>query len=185
MPADVRWCLRCYAPAYELAPRAPLHARGQLVDTPRHVVPTSRTKASATTFGLGGRVAWTVVVGALTLGAFGQLLGGNVAMLPVLLFWAGVAVTVLRQVWTPVPVDDAAPPSAVRLRDVWRAGLEEDAPSGPPRTRAMWAWRGAVWTLAALAILAFAYGPVTLRAIALAATTIALLVAFLRGFLAR
>jgi hypothetical protein len=185
MPADVRWCSQCYAPAWEFTPRAPIHHPGTIAGPPRHVVPMSRTKASATTYGVAGRVALTVIIVAITLNLLSEILGGGLPLLPVLLCWGGLAVVMLRQIWKPVPVEDADEPGRIRLGDIWRAGLEEDGDPRPPRTTTMRVWRAVTWGLAGAGILGFAYGSVPVRASVLAVSVVWALVAFLRGFWAR
>src|SRR5687768_11091757 len=60
LPADLRWCGRCYAPVQTFAPRPPIHAPGTFVGTPTPDVKTSRWRAGPTTMGPLGRLGWTV-----------------------------------------------------------------------------------------------------------------------------
>ena len=182
MPADVRWCLRCHARAYELAPRAPLHDLG-VVGTPKSDVAVSRTKASATTWGLTGRIVLTAIVAYMTLNNLAPILSGGIFWLPFFLMWCAFATVILRQVWKAVPVEDAFEPPRIRLGDIWRAGFEV-APEPPPRrTTAMKVWRVVTWVVGAAAAAAFTWGPPPVQAGVLFLATLWATYAFFRGYL--
>lgn len=182
LPGAVRWCLRCYTPAHEYAPRAPLHEAGSIAETPKHTEVTSRTKASATTWGLAGRVAITVVIGLMTLNTLQPMLQGGFFWLPFFTIWCGLAASILRQTWKAVPVNDAFQAPKVRLGDIWRAAREEPGEPPPRRTTTMKVWRVVIWVAGAAAALVFSFGPVPARAAVLFGATLVGVVWFLYGF---
>lgn len=152
---------------------------------PRPTEVTSRTKASATTFGLWGRVAITVAVGLVSLYNVSMLLGGALVLLPIVVCWIGFAVVVLRQVWKAVPVDDAFAAPKVRAVDIWRAGTAPSEKDAPRLTNAMIAWRIVVGLTLLTAFVAFRTGPNEVKAAVMATASIVGLYAFFRGFLSR
>jgi hypothetical protein len=174
LPADVRWCARCYEPARELSPRAPLHRGdfvGPAIATGGHRPHWSRWQRSATTFGPGGRIACTVaflltIPLALSWGMFLWVL-----FLPV------TAPFVLGAIWTQgwvVPDEPDLPPLPDRPK-----------PAPPPPTRAEVAFRAARWVVVVGACAAFAYGPLQVKAAVLGLSTLVGMAAFYRGFLSR
>lgn len=189
LPADVRWCLRCYAPATELTPRAPLHTGG-VANTPRPTEVTSRTKASATTFGLAGRIAVTAVLGLVTLQNLGMMATNGIGFaliwgLTVFLGWCAFLVIALRHVWRAVPVDDAFAAPKVRAMDIWRAGTAPAEKGAPRLTNAMIVWRIVVGLTLLTSFVAFRTGSNEVKAAAMATASIVGLYAFFRGFLSR
>jgi len=153
---DLPWCPQCYEPVRQFAARAPLH-HGDFVGSPiptgGHIPHWSRWEKSATTFGPVGRVIATVLLvatllPAITSGGFLYLIAFPIA--------GGV---VLRSVWAKgwvVPDEPELPPLPV---------TEMTLPQ--PVTSEERAWRIARWTLGLGALLVFAYGPVTAKAIIL------------------
>jgi hypothetical protein len=189
LPADVRWCLRCYAPATEFAPRARLHPDG-VAGTPRPTELTSRTKASATTWGPAGRIAVTVVLGLVTLQNVVMMTTNGLGFaliwgLTVFLGWTVFVVIALRQVWKAVPVDDAFVPPKFRVKDVWRAGVAPAEGDAPRLTNAMIVWRIVVGIALLAAFVAFRTGPNAVKAAVMATAAVVGLYAFIRGFWAR
>ena len=79
---NVRWCLRCYEPARELTPRAPIWGEGSFVDVSivrgRSVPHWSRWEKTSTTLGPVGRTAWTFAVVAFLLSS---VLGSPITLL--------------------------------------------------------------------------------------------------------
>ncbi|HTG48067.1 MAG TPA: hypothetical protein VK646_10475 [Actinomycetota bacterium] len=151
---DLRWCPRCYAPVYELTPRAKLHD-GDFVSAPLaeggHRPHWSRWEKSATTFGPAGRIALTVLV-VLTL---------PMALLSNMFVYAAafpiVAATTLGSIWARgwvVPDEPDLPPLPAAGRG------EPDAPWTAGRV----AREALPWICAAVAMLAVSYGPLPLKA---------------------
>lgn len=144
---DVRWCLRCYEPVRELAPRAPQLPPLPSVFEPKHESEMSRWKAGATTFGPVGRLVVTGIVVLMAPGSRDVM--SLVIMWPCYLLLAGV---VLRSTWRRDYVDTTG--------DARRAPEPSTAPSGEPvrtplprATVVAWALLGAlgagtaiVWT---------------------------------------
>ena len=137
LPGGVRWCLRCYEPARELTPRAPIWAPGEFVDAPIHTggaVPHwSRWEKSATTFGPTGRVVATTL---MVLWVIGSVMGS----LLTLIFVVPVVILILRAVWQPG----------------WVIPEGTDAVTPPREPIATWLWdRSEVVRTIGLAVLAF------------------------------
>ena len=121
LPGDVRWCLRCYEPARELTPRAPVWGDDEFVDTPivtKGPVPHwSRWEKSATTFGPAGRVVVTVLAALWLLSSAFN---------------------------TPITVIFVLPLSMLIVRNVWRPGWvippHLQAPIDTPTQEPLRAW---------------------------------------------
>jgi hypothetical protein len=174
---DVRWCLRCYAPAYAYSPRAPLH-RGDFVDTLRPSGPDvphwSRWEKGATSFGPVGRVVATLVVAACIvsslmsaffIGALGALLAGSI---------------LLRDIWK----RDWIVPGEPTLAPLPDRPPVERAEEAPPAVAHI-VFRCMTWAAVIALSIAFAYGPITAKAIAMALGTLLAFAWFVRSFLSR
>ena len=119
---DVRWCLRCYEPVRELAPREPQLPPMPTVHEPVHEpVPEprmSRWHAGPTTFGPVGRVVATL---ALALSGPWQGLVGFGGMEGPLMLWYLLGCTVLsvlllRHIWRKERVVDPDLPVSTGIR---------------------------------------------------------------------
>ncbi len=172
LPADVRWCTRCYEPAREYAPRAPIH-RGDFVDRPIHergnVPRWSRWEESATTFGPWGRIVTTVLVVSTLLPALA--FKGIVYVIAFPVF----AAVVLREIWAKgwvVPDEPGEKPVA-------QPPPSRPEPADPDPISAIRVTR---WALGVIAVAAFAYGPVEVKAAMMGLSEIALLVWFWTAF---
>ena len=168
LPADIRWCTRCYEPAREFSPRGPIH-RGDFVDRPIHqrgnVPRWSRWEKSATTFGPGGRIVATVLLVSTLLPALAYKGIVYVITFPVF------AAVVLREIWAKGWVVPEEPGE----KSVAQPPTAPPAPADPEPISAIRVIR---WTLGVIAVAAFAYGPVEVKAAVVALAAIALLVWF-------
>ncbi len=153
---------------------------GQFVDNP---IPTSgpiphwsRWERSVTTFGPVGRIVGTAlflltIPAALSAGAYLYVL-----FLPV------TAYMVLPAIWAKGYVVPGAAPVAGPAHQVDRPQPHP----GPPRTKAMLAWRGAWMSAVFAGCVIFAYAPsVEAKAAVLGLAAIVGAYVFVRGFLAR
>ena len=127
---DVRWCLRCYEPVRELAPREPQLAPLSTATVPRVERPRSRWKAGATTFGPVGRITITLIV----------LLFAPTSLDPISIFvywpcYLGLASVVLRSTWANDLVDLPGAGDAIG-DDAPREGVPRLAPVEEPGTPA-------------------------------------------------
>jgi hypothetical protein len=172
LPADIRWCSRCYEPAGEFSPRAPIH-RGDFVDRPIHergnVPRWSRWEKSATTFGPWGRIVATALLFSTLLPALAYNGFVYAITFPVL------ATVVLREIWAKgwvVPQEPGEEPVA----------QPPAAPPAPADTEPISAIRVIRWTLGVIVVAAFAYGPVEVKAAVMGLAAIALLVWFWTAF---
>lgn len=177
LPAQVRWCGQCYEPVRELTPRAPLHD-GDFAD---HLIPQgpnaphwSRTRRSATTFGLRGRIVLTMlfVIGVLVAASTGYFI--YVIVAPV------VGIAFLGAVWGKGWVI----PDERRLPALPDAGWPEQAPA-QPLTAAMWIWRVLWMALALAGVVVVAYGSQEARLAAFSVVALLGMWWFIRGFLTR
>ena len=119
LPGGVRWCLRCYEPARELTPRAPVWQGGDFVDTPIHTggpIPHwSRWEKSATTLGPAGRILISVFA---VLWVIGSAIQSPLA----LIFVVPAVILVLRGVWRPgwvIPGGATTPPPSPEPMSSW------------------------------------------------------------------
>ena len=168
LPSDIRWCTQCYEPVRELSPRPPLH-QGEFVGPPVHergeIPRWSRWKATATTFGPWGRIIATALVFATLLPAFAFNGFVYAITFPVL------ATVLLREIWAkgwyvPETRSSEAEPT--------------DAKHTPPPTesvrRSFTVTRAIRWTLGIAGAVAFAYGPVEVKAAVVGFAGIALVI---------
>ena len=160
---DLRWCGLCYAPAYELTPRAPMHD-GDFVGAPigegGHRPHWSRWEKSTTTFGPTGRIVATALV-VLTLP-----LSIGFGMFMYALSFPVTAGLLLSAIWAKgwvVPEEPDLPPLPL---------TEGPPPEEEPVTGAMIAVRIAYWVVGLSAVVAFVYGPVQAKAVVLGLTSI-------------
>jgi hypothetical protein len=169
----VRWCLRCYEPARELTPRAPVWEPGSFVDAPTVRGPSvphwSRWEKSTTTFGPIGRVSWTCLVVAFLL--------SSVTRSPfMLLFELPAAGVILHGIWARgwvVPTD----PADTRVRDA----IPDEPTSNRPHDTAD--IRQTVWlTLAGLLLMGtIMYGPSIAKFVAIVIAVVVGCFVFFRG----
>src|SRR5262245_3718657 len=110
LPADIRWCTRCYEPVRELTPRARLHDR-DFVGTPVHergnIPRWTRWERTATTFGPWGRIVATALLLLILVPA---ILMNGVVYLVTFPFFAAL---VLQGIWAKgwfVPEDPTTAP---------------------------------------------------------------------------
>lgn len=168
LPADVRWCARCFEPVRELSPRAPLH-NGDFAGLPIHeggdIPRWTRWQATATTFGPWGRVITTVLLFAMLIPAV--LSGGFVyaISLPVL------ATVLVREIWAKgwyVPG-----PHSIEGRPSANAHVSKPEEPGP---RAISVTTVLRWGLGIAGVIAFTYGPIEVKASVVGFAGIALLI---------
>lgn len=118
LSGDVRWCLRCYEPVRELAPREPQLPPLPTVHEPVPEPRMSRWHAGPTTFGPVGRISITLVVlWAGPWGSLGDFSGAADALtLWYLLGYTMLAVLILRHVWRKERVSEPDIPMREGLR---------------------------------------------------------------------
>jgi hypothetical protein len=162
--------MRCFEPVRELTPRPALH-EGDFVGTPIHergnIPRWSRWEKTATTFGPRGRIAAT---GLLFLTLVPAL---STNALVYLVTFPFVAVVMLREIWAKgwfLPDD----PTAAQ-----RTSSAPEPESEPEQITARKVLRLAI---AVGAVVAFAYGPVEVKASVIGFAAIALLVWFWSAF---
>jgi hypothetical protein len=149
LPADIRWCGRCYEPIRELSPRSPIHD-DDFVGSPIHergdIPRWTRWEATATTFGPWGRIGLTVLVFATLIPALAFNGFVYAITFPVL------AAVLLREIWAkgwyvPETGEDEDTPATPQPESPARAEVEV-IPVG----------RLIRWALLIAAAFAFAYG---------------------------
>jgi hypothetical protein len=151
LPADIRWCARCYEPVRELSPRSPVHD-GDLVGSPIHergdIPRWSRWEATATTFGPWGRIGLTVLLLVTLFPAIAS--GGFVYVIAFPVF----ASVVLKEIWAKgwyVPESDS--PTTDPLSTPQRTSL------GPAKHQVTFSSTKLIrWTLLIAGTGAFVYG---------------------------
>jgi hypothetical protein len=139
LPGDVRWCLRCYAPALELTPRERQLPPLDRVEPPPPNVPRSplrddagpppvfsRWRAGPTTFGPVGRLAVTALL--MLPFPWDALVSLNPLRLWFMLAYTMFLAYALRDVWRKERVMDVRPARTGRARGL-RAAL--GSRSGP------------------------------------------------------
>jgi hypothetical protein len=167
---NIRWCTRCFVPVRELTPRPALHDR-DFVGTPIHergnVPRWSRWEKTATTFGPRGRIVATSLLFLTLVPAL------STNALVYLVTFPFVAVVMLREIWAKgwfVPDDPAEGPRAPSEPE---PGLEPEPISARKVLR---------WAIAVGAVVAFACGPIEVKASVIGFAAIALLVWFWTAF---
>jgi ribosomal protein L40E len=173
LPPDIRWCTRCYEPVRELSPRAPIHD-GDFVDRPVHergAIPRwSRWEKTATTFGPWGRIGATVLVFATLLPAIAFNGFVYAICFPV------AATVLLREIWAKgwfVPEEPREAPTAT---------IPDPEPVDGSRPQPFAVTRFLRWGVAGVGLVAFAYGPIEVKAAVVGFAAISLLVWFWTAF---
>jgi hypothetical protein len=174
VPADVRWCTRCYEPAREFSPRTPVHDR-DFVGSPIHergdIPRWSRWEATATTFGPRGRIGLTALLFAtlipsLTYGGFVYVI-----TFPVL------ATVLLKEIWAKGWYVPASESPAVEQSPA----TERSSPAQPHEVT-ITSTKLIRSTLLVAGTAAFVYGDAGVKAGVVGFAAVALLVWFWRDF---